>query len=149
MDSGEERSQEKLWEAYRGTSFEARVGDGKPDIKIRIDKICPALDGLLQEKSLARWIYVTAWNPGLERPGKLINEQRNRALLKDLNLPGRYVFSGVGRGEDLEWEPEESFLALGVELDVGIRLGQKYGQAAIVAGELGGPACLIDCRRSA
>ena len=37
---------------------------------------------------------------------------------------------------------------IGISEEDGTKLGRRYGQYAIVVGELGGPAKLIDCRRS-
>ena len=138
----------ELWEAYRRTTFEAQTKDGEILVQIRVGEICPELDALLVEQGLDCWVFITAWNPGPQRPGKQVNEERNLALNADLeSLQGKHsTFRGVGRGEDPNWEPEESFLVLGVELAEGIRLGQKYRQAAIVAGERGGAARLVDCR---
>ena len=56
------------------------------------------------------------------------------------------LFDGWGRGEDLNWEPEQSLLALGVGKAQAIELGRRFGQNAVVWGTAGGLAELLDCR---
>ena len=135
-----------LWEAYRGTTFETHIENLHECLRIRIGEHTPQLDKLLEEYGAKDWIFITAWNPGRERPGREANDHRNGALRNDLESRGSPIFPGLGRGSDPAWEPEESFLALGIESQIGIEIGRRYGQFAIVAGASGQPARLVDCR---
>ena len=136
----------ELWEAYRRTTFEAQTKDGEILVRIRIGENCAELETLLVEQGLDCWVFITAWNPGLQRPGDQVNQSQNCALYADLVSLGTPLFPGQGRGEDPAWEPEESFLVLGIDVERGTELAQRYGQAAIVAGERGKLARLVDCR---
>ena len=137
-------SDDELWRAFQETRFNADV-EGVT-IEIRVGEECSQLAELLERKRVRSWCYITAWNPGVERPTLGENQQRNADLLLDLRAAGCEVFDGRGIGEDPGWEPEESFLALGIPAEQAVELGRRYGQYAIVAGEFGEPAKLIDCR---
>lgn len=136
-----------LWNAYRATVFEADIVDTGEQVLIRIEEACPALEELLEQHNATSWIFITAWNPGTDRPTALVNQDQNKLLRDDLAAIDAMVYPGRGRGEDPAWEPEESFLALGVSLSKGIELGQKYAQSAIVAGTARGVPQLVDCKR--
>jgi hypothetical protein len=136
---------EALWRAYEATRFRAQIPTGT--IEIRIGKVCPELDQVCKDNGSTSWCFITAWNPGTERPELEENDRRNIALRSDLTAVGCEVYDGCGVGEDPSWKPEESFLALGISEEDGAELGRRYGQYAIVVGEPGAPARLIDCRR--
>ena len=142
-----EPDEDALWEAYRSTTFVAFDGDGTEISRIKSGVHSPSLDGLLEAHGSNTWIFITAWNPGSERPGLESNQARNRELRSDLESLGVPFFSGEGRGVDPKWQPEESFLALGIDKEQGIELARRYGQSAIAAGVRGEPAQLVDCRR--
>ena len=136
---------EQLWRAYEATLFRAQTPGGT--IEIRIGKNCPELTEAMDGNGSIGWCFITAWNPGTERPESEENDRRNIALRSDLTAAGCEVYDGCGIGEDPSWKPEESFLALGISEEAGVELGRRYGQYAVVVGEPGGPAKLIDCRR--
>lgn len=133
-----------LWDAYERTRFCADV-DGVR-VELRIGEACPALTLLLEAGGHGSWCFITAWNPGVARPGRAENERQNAALRADLTDAGWAVFEGEGVGEDPSWEPEASFLALGASEPLAVELARWYGQYAIVFGEAGEPPRLIDCR---
>ena len=45
-----------------------------------------------------------------------------------------------------DWTPEVSFLILDLSKEAAIKIGQQYGQKAIVWGQVGLPATLVFCR---
>jgi N-formylglutamate amidohydrolase len=133
-----------LIEAYRSTCFEAVTPRGR--ITLKIDQPSPPLDMLLANSSTASWAFITAWNPRSATTSAAENQHRNRVLrekLRSLELP---TFEGLGLPSDPGWEPEESFLVLGVSKELAADLGREFDQNAIVWGEIQGPAMLIDCR---
>jgi hypothetical protein len=116
--------------AYRSTTYVAG------EIRIRIGED-PHLDA-------PSWAFVTAENPRSEPHAPQRNAARMRALSEDL----RAFRTLRGRGEPppgSTWTAEESFLVLGIDRAAAIALGRKYGQNAIVFGERGRPAELIEC----
>jgi hypothetical protein len=133
-----------LWAAYTSTTFVAKTDGGS--IRIHVAEPCPALDRLLLERGQESWCFITAWNPGTDRPTREENEKRNLQLRQDLESEGCEIFEGCGVGEDPNWEPEPSFLVLGISEVRAARLGRAYGQFAIVVGKRAGKARLLDCR---
>jgi hypothetical protein len=55
------------------------------------------------------------------------------------------MFPGEGIGDDGVWPPERSVLVLGIEREAALQLGRRFGQRAIVCGDLGGLATLALC----
>ena len=72
------------------------------------------------------------------------NDRRNLALLGELRRHGP-ALHGQGVGADATWEPEPSFLALGISRSRAIAFGRKYGQLAIVLGSVDAGAELVAC----
>jgi hypothetical protein len=120
----------ELIEAYKETDFNIY----EPQITINVGKVNQELDQLLTTHNCIDWAYITAWNPYSEITDAKLNEQNNNQLRND--LIGYTVFDGEGVGSDPSWEPEKSFLILGISLDDAVLIGKKYRQNAIVAGEV-------------
>jgi len=133
-----------LIEAYRSTRFEAETSIGR--VILRIDEASANIDALLTDVPIRSWCFITAWNPGSRATSPEENRARNRSLEVQLRSSGFRYFGGFGRPSDPDWEAEESFLVLGTPKNVAIDLGRAFGQNAIVWGEIGGPAILVDCR---
>lgn len=126
-----------LIKAYKETSFIVY----KPMLTIKVDEVNEELNRLLKRNSTVDWAYITAWNPYSELTNDTINEENNNLLRNDLI---KYkLFEGEGIGSDKSWQPEKSFLILGIPLDEAILIGKKYRQNAIVVGKLNEPPQLI------
>lgn len=134
-----------LWEAYRETTFEVDEPSGAESIRIRVGDRCPALDSLLEEIGASHWAFVTAWNPGSRALPRAENDRRNEELRLRLTEAGAQVRTGRGVGADSTWEPEESFLAIGLARGEAVEIGQAFGQLAIVVGRGGDEAELVFC----
>ena len=128
---------EELIKAYLETDF--KVND--PIITIKCDKLNPELDHLLIINNSVEWAYITAWNPYSEPTDFAQNVERNNMLKKDL-IKYR-IFEGEGVGADPKWEPEKSFLVLGINREDAINIGRSYRQNAIVVGSLHSVAELV------
>ena len=75
---------------------------------------------------------LTAWDPGLERPGRAINRARQAALEADLRRLAVPVLPAVGV-DPMNGRREEGVAVRGVpEFEV-LALGARYGQDAIYA----------------
>ncbi|UWX65233.1 DUF3293 domain-containing protein [Deinococcus rubellus] len=86
-----------------------------------------------------RWAILTAWNPqGLQhdRASNLGAQERLRAAL--FGWPQLGGVNGAG-----EWT-EPSLIVTGLNLRQATRLGQRFGQAAVLWG-VGGRAALVWC----
>lgn len=120
----------ELINAYKNTSY--NVFD--PPISIKIDTQNPELDALLERYDLTHWAYVTALNPFSELLTAEENEERHKQLNKRLN---EYLyFEGEGVGTDAFWNPEKSFLILGISMKDAAKLGIYFQQNALVVGKL-------------
>jgi hypothetical protein len=118
--------------AYENTSFNVY----KPKISIRIGVINKELDNLLFTNQCETYAFVTAYNPYSALKSHEENRKLNEALFRDL-IDEYQLFEGEGVGEDISWEPEKSFLVLGITLDDAKAIGVKYSQNAIVFGIIG------------
>jgi hypothetical protein len=133
-----------LFEAYVATRYEVHLPLPTGTVALRHGEPCPALDALLRPDAPG-WAFLTAWNPGSRRLARPENERRQALLVQALS--GRYrLFHGEGRGDDGAWPPELSVLALGLPLAEALALGRKWGQLAVLAGRLGGPARVVLCQ---
>jgi hypothetical protein len=123
---------EQLLLAYQGTSYNVY----SPKISIRIGKANDELDSLLLKNNCNSYAFVTAYNPYSELKTKEENQKLNDLLYQDLKDQYQ-LLDGEGVGEDISWEPEKSFLILGIDYEKAKAIGVKYSQNAIVFGRLG------------
>ena len=131
----------QLSDAYESTDFWVDDVPGGP-FSFRCGERCERLERLLLRHDLRDWVFITACNPGSRRLSPEKNDCRTRAL--EAQLPGRpcVIYRGRGVGTVGEWPPEASFLVLGIDHAAGLRLGEEFGQNAIVVGSCGEPARL-------
>ena len=134
---------EELKRAYKETDFRADTPRGA--ICIRVDEIHSDLDLVLHDHNAREWAYITAYNPGSNIRTAQTNQRRHEELVQMVGKSGHKYFHGRGVGKDPAWEPEESLLIIGPGRKEAIRIGQHFGQNAIVCGALGSPAELVHC----
>ncbi len=105
-----------------------------PSLSIFAESFNPMLDLFLKEQGRTEWAYLTAANPGSKIISVVENQKRNQELR--LELKAFPVFEGEGRGEDSFWNPEFSFLVLGISEKNALSLGKKFQQNAILVGKM-------------
>lgn len=127
-----------LLDSYKQAEYHVDTFDNPIKIGLTND----AVENLLAETEIDSWCFITAWNPLSKELPLRENLERNDQLKKDLS--NYTVFDGEGRDSNNEWQPEKSFLVLGISKNKAILLAQKYCQRAIVYGEKGKPAELIE-----
>jgi Protein of unknown function (DUF3293) len=132
-----------LFDSYRRTSFLVETPLGQ--LHLRIGEPSAELDQLLKANGVQRWAYVTGFNPGSVPLGAEENERRQARLEQEVERLGYAKWAGEGVGDDGTWPPEPSVLILGIPKGNAVELGRRFGQRAIVYGELGGPAVLMAC----
>lgn len=135
---------QQLYDAYKQTTYLARTPAG--EVRIRPEALEPNLDVLMARYELAQWAFITAWNPGSELQSVYENHERQRELEGALKEAGYVFFRGSGVPDADNWQPEESVLVLGISEKRALKLGQKFGQEAIVCGRAGEAARLVWCR---
>lgn len=133
-----------LWAAYAATRYVVFARGS--ELVLRVGARSDELDRLLDDARVDTWCFVTAWNPGSERLAPDANRACQRALEREVEAGGWATLRGEGRGEDGDWPAEESLLVFGIDEPRAVSLGRAFGQVAIVFGERGGPARLVDCR---
>jgi hypothetical protein len=74
------------------------------------------------------------------------NARRQAALRMYLQQAGFVTYPGRGVPAAPGWQPEDSFLVLGIAREQALCVGAMFEQNAIVAGEAGGAAELLLCQ---
>lgn len=112
------------------------------DKPIQIGQTNAEVEELLNQYNVDSWCFITAWNPMSVELTLQENLERNNQLKEDLS---QYkIFAGEGSDPKGEWQPERSFLVLGISKNNAEGLAEKYRQRAIVFGEKGKPAELLE-----
>jgi putative PIN family toxin of toxin-antitoxin system len=101
----------------------------EPAIVIRVGERNSALDELIGDAGSAA--FVTAANPGSERQSDEENARRTEILRQALATRWPYA-AGEGGGPEGTWEPEPSFLVLGISRIEAADLAREFGQNAFV-----------------
>jgi hypothetical protein len=128
-----------LLTAYKNTTYIINeAGDS-----VFIGKLSPAVDLICKEVGAESWLFITPYNPRSEVLSKAENESRMNKLKNILLETGLTFSEGEGQGEDA-WEPERSVFVPGVSRELAIELGKEFEQYAVVFGEVGKEAELLE-----
>lgn len=123
----------ELAAAYRATTYRVFLPGGALDL--RLDQASPELSAWLADNEIARWVVVTAWNPGSECLSDQQNVARQSALEVRLLEQGFEPFAGENLADAGDWPAEDTCFVAGMACDRGRELAQEFGQAAIVCGD--------------
>lgn len=134
---------QRLQAAYERTEYRVFAPDGT--MVIQVGQLVPSLDVLLGEIGVEEWAFLTAYNPRSQLLEPSHNQQRQQRLRSELESTGLGVVPGEGAGLEPGWEPEPSFLVLGLDRDSALDLARRYEQHAIVVGKRGERASLVWC----
>ena len=117
--------------AYQATTYRADLPDGRA-IALRIGVASPGLAALHSDYGVTRSVFVTAWNPF----GEALPDADNHVAMVRLTawLDSREIvwLPGAGVGDDGEWPPEPSLLALGLGEAEADALCMDFRQNAVV-----------------
>ncbi|WP_350282638.1 DUF3293 domain-containing protein [Nitrosomonas sp.] len=101
------------------------------------------LAALLQATGNRSAVYVTACNPA----GELVSPQENQfamaRLYEKLLCYSNHIYRGAGIDPDGKWPAEESLLALGIDLSTAKKIGDEFGQNALIWIDSDAIPCLI------
>jgi hypothetical protein len=87
-------------------------------------------------------IWLTAYNPGSQRRDEEENLDDQMRLLSQIEAARLNYFVGHSMDQDGDWY-EPSYLVLGLNQEEGVRLGQAFGQVAVVSINIEGTPRLI------
>jgi len=132
-----------LKRAYETSIYSARVDDD--DVRIEIGKVCADLERALDRHDATTWAYMTAWNPQGKTLPEDINDQRQDDLRTALMRGGFEFAEGQSEPADGNEMSECSLLVFGIAENDAVALAKYFDQLAIVAGEIGQPARLVEC----
>jgi hypothetical protein len=131
-----------LENVYQNTKFIV-YADG--EVIIRIEESNAHLDKLLDKYGVKKWAFITAYNPASKQLSKKENKKRQEELLRHLDEKGFKTLHGAGVPEEDGWNQEISLFVLNINPDQAKSIGKKFGQNAILVGEVGKPAKLLWC----
>lgn len=123
---------EELLEAYRTTVY-AILREGQPSKPVRIGEKHPELGDV--------WAFLTAYNPGHERPLDAENLAAQAQLQQSIEALGLVAERAEGRGVDGFREP--MFFVRGLPREEAERLGKAFRQWGIVVAGEGAEAELV------
>nr|MBS0036895.1 DUF3293 domain-containing protein [Saprospiraceae bacterium] len=125
---------QKLIIAYYQTSY--RVPE--LDLTFRLGRKNSRLERWCEENQIQSWAFITAWNPQSEKINKTENKVRNSALKKLLEEGDFRYWKGLGVPDKSEdWDSEQSFWVVNIDLQEAVDLGNLFHQRALVYGRVG------------
>lgn len=136
-----------LLDAFRATIYRVQLHGGT-SVDVHIDQPVDwpdeASESGHRRAPIGRWMIVTPDNPGARERDEAANRTRRAELdaaLAEALLPVR----GTTRHIDPNgrWPDEHGRLIEVRRFEQGLALARRFGQAAVVCGEPGGPATLI------
>lgn len=113
-----------------------------PELVLRIGQRHPDLDARLAAASARSWVLITAWNPGSLPRSEQENAGAQAELSAALARAGRLGWPARGESPDRGWV-EESLCVLDLDPEQAHALARRFGQVAVVQGELGSEARLL------
>lgn len=130
----------ELRQAYASSTYVLNeLGDS-----VRIGAHSPEADRICRDAGVSTWLFITAYNPRSQRLSSSENSLRMMELCSMVSARGLHYSEGEGQGEDNTWEPERSIFVPGATRDLAHQLGLHFEQYAVVFGEVGGVAELVE-----
>ncbi len=132
--------------AYEAARYEVHVDDERVFV-LRHGNRHPDFDAFLRHRhpDARSWAFVTAWNPYSQPTSTEKNATRQSDLRARVAAQGFAVLDGVGCDDGSDWS-EESLLVIGIARADACALGVRFGQHAVLVGELDACAEVCACR---
>ncbi|MFC3676215.1 DUF3293 domain-containing protein [Ferrovibrio xuzhouensis] len=127
---------------YAATTYGVTGPDGTL-LGLRLGSHSPATDRLLRQLGAASLCCLNAWNPLSRRLPAARNMAAHLRLKRDLAARGLHALAHTGIPDNPHWQPEPGFAVLDLETEKAIRLGETYGQYAVVCYRRGETADLL------
>ena len=116
--------------AYLATDY--RLGHTAQDIVLTIGKRSDRLAALFAAKGVNCGAFLTAYNPRGTLQPEAANHLAHAQLATQLEQLGHEVIAGAGSEKGTDWAAEESYFALGMDLEPAKAMGTHFDQDAIV-----------------
>ncbi len=129
-----------LRKAYLQTAYVVRAPQGVH--ALRIGTRHPAFDAELSAAGASCWAFLTAWNPGSLPRSVQQNALAQAELLHVVEELGLASWPAEGKADAGGWR-EESVCVLSLEATGAVALARRFGQLAVVFGQLGEAARLL------
>jgi len=129
-----------LRKAYLQTAYMVRAPQGVH--ALRIGALHPAFDALVSSAGASTWAFITAWNPGSLPRSAEQNALAQAGLAEVVGGLGLVSWPAEGRADGGGWR-EESVCVLGLEAAGAVALARRFGQLAVVVGQVGEAARLL------
>jgi hypothetical protein len=128
---------------YELTRYQVLTDAGEVVAEAVVGRSSADVDRVLAEHGATSGVFITAWNPRSEVTDADRNGQANRRLRGELVDAGIVPLPHRGVGVDLQWEPEQGFLAVGMTAAQAVPVAVAFGQNAVMVVERGEPARLL------
>ncbi len=129
-----------LRKAYLQTAYMVRAPQGVH--ALRIGASHPAFDVEVTSAGARCWAFMTAWNPGSLPRSAEQNALAQAELLRSLEALAFLSWPAEGKADGGGWR-EESVCVLDLEAARAVALARRFGQLAVVVGQVGEPARLL------
>ena len=123
------KEKEELLELYKKTKYIIP----ELEIQIGIDKLNSSIDKELAKTKKLSWAFISPFNPFSKEVSDEENEQYFERLKEQVSTNYAKYFIGYGQGQE-GWKDEKSILIIGISETQATKLGQQFGQNAIVIG---------------
>ena len=116
--------------AFLATDY--RLGHAAQDIVLTIGQRSERLAALFAAKGVNCGAFLTAYNPRGTLQPEAANQLAHAQLATQLEELGHEVIAGAGSAAGGGWAAEESYFALGMDLEPAKAMGTHFDQDAIV-----------------
>lgn len=114
-----------------------------PPISWHVGEFVPALDDLFRRNNSSSAIFITASNPKSVLLPVRENEKRQAVLRSWLKSNQMVYFEGYGADPSGIWPQEESFFVINIDRAMAVKVGQLFGQYAVLYHEPEKPVELL------
>jgi hypothetical protein len=130
-------AEQDLIDLYRQALYVVQLDER--ELILRIGQPEALLDELLEAAVTDTAAFMTACNPASVPLTDAENASRQVEFKAAITAAGYTCYAGEGRAPAGDWQPEESFLILGLDRSAANALAQRFGQNAYVWLEKGLP----------
>lgn len=130
-------------QAYLETEYRVHA---EPSFVLRIGQVSHELLAMHKASRVGSSAFITACNPFSQLRDEADNQTRQRELAAELARRGLKFLQGIGQHPSTNWQGEDSFLVLGLNLAAAKALGQRLEQNALLWSGSDGIPQLIQLR---